>query len=252
MKRIAEAGGPLVTAMIQCPTPEECIHRIHDSLKAGAEALGVQLCQLKREYRTPEHLKAIFDACGDRVIYVTSYRVGQSAGLSDEECVELLLLAGRCGATLLDVPADLFCKEENGITYDEAAVVKQKALVDEIHAMGCEALISTHHQGPSSLEEIMAIGRAQVERGTDEVKIVVKDTDIRQLPVYITALQRLAAEMGKPVLFLPSGPCGTFLRRIGIELGCCMALTVVDHGPLDTVQQPVIGEVLAIRENLHA
>lgn len=39
---------PLLTAMIQCPTAEECIEKIKASLADGADALGIQLCRLKR------------------------------------------------------------------------------------------------------------------------------------------------------------------------------------------------------------
>ena len=40
---------PLLTAMIQLPTAEACIKKITASIEAGADALGIQLCCLKRE-----------------------------------------------------------------------------------------------------------------------------------------------------------------------------------------------------------
>ena len=52
--------------------------------------------------------KRIFSACAGRPRYVTSYRTGENIGMTDEECVELLLLALECGATLFDVMGDLY------------------------------------------------------------------------------------------------------------------------------------------------
>lgn len=63
---------PLITAMIQCSTAEECIAKIKASAADGADAFGVQLCKLKREQRTKKNLTEIFSACGDKpTIYKT-------------------------------------------------------------------------------------------------------------------------------------------------------------------------------------
>lgn len=94
--------------MIQCETADECIKKIKKSLTDGADAFGIQLCVLKREYRDEETLKRIFSACGDKPIYATSYRCKESEGMSDDECAELLLRALKCGATLLDVMGDAY------------------------------------------------------------------------------------------------------------------------------------------------
>ena len=84
---------PLLCAMIMCDTPDECIAKIKLSLSEGAEAIGIHLCRINREYRTKEQLKRIFAACEGKPIYVTSYRVGKSVGYTDEECVQYLLMA---------------------------------------------------------------------------------------------------------------------------------------------------------------
>ena len=63
-----------IVAMIQSRTADECIEKIERSFSDGTEGLGVQLCQLKKEERTDENLKNIFDTCMDKPVYVTSYR----------------------------------------------------------------------------------------------------------------------------------------------------------------------------------
>ena len=163
---------PLITAMIQCSTAEECIAKIKASAANGADAFGVQLCKLKREQRTKKNLTEIFSACGDKPIYVTSYRHAESTGYSDDDCAELLLSALECGATLCDVMGDLFDRSPHyELTTDEKAVKKQKELIEEIHRRGGEVLMSSHTFKSLSVEENLMIAKAHAERGADIIKL---------------------------------------------------------------------------------
>ena len=76
---------PLLCAMIQEKTPETIKNRIYDAHYDGAEAFGIQLCNLLPEYRNEETLKRIFSYCESKPIYITSYRVHESKELTDEE-----------------------------------------------------------------------------------------------------------------------------------------------------------------------
>lgn len=236
-----------IVSMIQCRTADECIDKIKKSLLDGAEAFGIQLCQLKREERTDDKLKSIFSACEDKPIYVTSYRYNQSQGMSDTECSDLLIKALEFGATLLDVPGDLFDKNSFQITDNEEAVSKQRKLIDSIHNLGGEVLISTHDFRELSKAEILNIAKLQVEHGADIIKIVVKSESEKMLPEYISAIQEVKTEFKKPFLFLDVGACSNILRKLGGFLGSCMYLCVQSHGELDTPAQPKIKQVLQIR-----
>ncbi len=241
---------PLLTAMILCPTPEECIEKIKLSLAEGAEAFGIQLDILKREYRTKEIISEIFSECRGKPIYVTSYRNGQSTGLSDEECMEMLLLALDCGATLLDVPGDVFDESPYyQITDDTEAIRKQKALIDEIHRRGGEVLMSSHTFKSTSVEENLMIARAHAERGADIIKIVNASESVEEIPKYIEAIQKIKKETGKELLFLVSGEA-RILRHIGPDFGVCMYLCVESHNEFDWREQPVLKHIKAVRENL--
>ena len=59
-KTFLEYQRPLLCAMVQDETPVDCICTIVDSLYDGAEAFGIQLCNLLPEYRNEESLKKIF------------------------------------------------------------------------------------------------------------------------------------------------------------------------------------------------
>jgi hypothetical protein len=116
------ASRPLLCAMIQETNPKDAIDLINNCRFDGAEAFGIQLECLKREYRNETDLKAIFDACANLPIYVTSYRNYESTGYTDQECMDYLKLAAKCGATLCDVMADTFDIQPDGTTFDKKAV----------------------------------------------------------------------------------------------------------------------------------
>lgn len=246
MKIFLDGAKPLV-AMIQCRTADECIQKITRSLADGAEALGIQLCQLKRTERTDDKLKAIFDSCNEKPIYITSYRYNESTGMTDDECAELLLKGLDFGATLCDVPGDLFDRNPFQITTDPTAVAKQKKLIDIIHEKGGEVLISTHDFRALSAKEIFDIAKIQVCHGADIIKIVVKADSEKSLPEYIGVIQKITEEFDKPLLFLDVGACSNILRKIGPEMGTCMYLCVERHSALDTPTQPVLRDLKQIR-----
>lgn len=249
--KFADVDKPLV-AMIQCRTAEECIAKIKRSIDAGADALGVQLCQLSREERTDEKLKAIFDACEEKPVYVTSYRCGESTGLSDEERSELLLRCLRFRPLLCDIVGDTFAKNKRQITADKKAVAKQRKLIDEIHAKGGEVLISTHNLQELSADQIFRTAKLQAEHGADVIKIVVKSESTDKLPEYIGVINKVNKKFGKPFLFLDTGACSNILRKVGPDMGTCMYLCVESHNKLDTVAQPELKNVIPIKENMKA
>jgi 3-dehydroquinate dehydratase len=243
---------PLICAMIQCPTPEECIAKIKRSISAGAEALGIQLCKIRREYRTEENLRPIFETCEGLPVYITSYRGGESKGYTDEECAELLCLGVKCGGTLADVMGDFFSTKPSyyELTEEEEAIKKQKTLIDKLHAMGAEILISSHTQKSLSLEENLNLARSQAERGADVMKIVNVAASPSEIPVYLDAIQKITSEhSGKRLLLLASGEA-KLIRYIGANFGVCMYLCVESHGELDTKEQPTIAKIKAIRDNI--
>lgn len=240
---------PLLTAMILCSTAEECIEKIKASEADGAEAYGIQLCFLKKEYRTEEILKKIFEACNGKPIYITSYRHKESVDLTDDERVELLLLGLKCGATLCDVMGDLYAQAPYELTYDENAVQKQKELIAQIHKCGGEVLMSSHTSAKLTVEETLKIAIEQADRGADITKIVNDIDGEEDIPECIRTILGLKT-IGKNFLYLVRGTGAKMIRQTGPNLGVCMYLCVQYHGPFDNASQPILKKIKAVRENL--
>ena len=241
---------PLLCAMIQSSTPEQMKCDIYDALYDGAEAFGIQLCNLELEYRNEETLKRIFSFCEGRPIYITSYRGHQSLGMTDDECMELLLMGARAGATLCDVMGDIYAKTEHELTYDALAVEKQKKLIDELHSLGCEVLISSHVHAFFDEETTVEYALEQARRGADVVKIVtVADTEEQQRSC-LNTIYRLRRELDRPFLYLASGSYGKLIRQIGPAMGVCMYLCVQHYYPVSSKDQPQLRAAKAIRDHM--
>lgn len=241
---------PLLTAMVIRKTPEDFIDIINKSLADGAEAIGLQMEHLERQYRTREIITSIFEACQGKPIYVTSYRSDASEGMTDEECAEYLLFLADCGATLCDFQSNLFDKAApREYTKDPVAVEKQKALIAEIHRRGAQVMMSAHTGSLLTPAETLELARAQIERGSDISKIV-NGSDDDSLPSCIETIQLLKKELGAPYLYLVGGACAKTIRQIGPSLGVHMYLCVHMHGELDASLQPLIVPLKAVRDNM--
>ncbi len=240
---------PLLTVMLQCETPEVAIGRIRNANCLGADAYGLQVESLKNEYHTPETYKRIFAEMKGRPVYVTNYRSRYNAGLSDDEIARGLVTLAENGATLCDVMGDMFCRHPEELTDNEAAVQKQLRLVDRLHEAGAEVLMSSHVLKYTPAERVLEIAFEQKKRGADIIKIVTGAENMEQQIENLRITDLLKQELGAPFLFLAGGECSIH-RRLGIKLGCCMALCVYEHDALSTPTQPLLSTMKTVRDML--
>ena len=241
---------PFVTGMVLKETPDEVRYAVKNSIYEGADALGIQLCKLKPEYKTEEHYRKMFAAAGQRPIYITNYRGANNAGLTDEECMEQLMTALGCGATIGDVMGNIFDPEADmEMTYDPKAIEQQKKLIDRIHAMGKEVIMSSHVRRYVPAETVLEIAHQQRSRGADVVKIVTAaNSEAEQMEnLRITTL--LKQELDCPFLFLSGGTHSKIHRMIGPMLGCVTYLAVAEHSATAVTTQPTIRAAKAVRDN---
>lgn len=240
---------PLLTVMLQCQTPETAIGRIRNSLCLGADAFGLQVESLQPEYHNADTFKRIFSEMRKKPSYVTNYRTANNINKSDEELAEGLLILAENGATLCDVMGDMFCKHPEEITDDEEAMQKQMQLIDKLHNLGAEVLMSSHLYKFAPADRVLEIAFEQKRRGADVIKIVTGADTMEQQIENLRITDLLKKELGAPFLFLSGGECKIH-RRLGINLGCCMCLCVYEHDALSTPAQPLLTTMKTIRDNL--
>jgi len=248
-------NSPLITGMILKDTPDEIRFAVKNSIYDGADCLGIQLEFLKREYRTEDNFRRIFAACSGHPIYITNYRGRENTGLTDEEISEELLTALRCGATLADVPGSFF-DDESGmgigleLSRKKDAAEKQIRLIERIHEMGKEALMSSHVLKFASAETVLEIAFEQQRRGADVVKIVTAANSDEEQIENLRITNLLKKELKEPFLFLSGGTHSKIHRMIGPQLGCVTYLAVREHDERAVSTQPTIRAAKAVRDNL--
>ena len=233
--------------MVQADNPDRIKELIDLARPEGAEAFGMQFCQLKVEYRNEKTYRELF-AYTDLPIYVTNYRnhfsnIGKSDDVLAAELVEL----AECGATLCDVMGDYFDACEGELTMNKDAIKKQIRLIDELHGRGAEVLMSSHVLKFTPAERVLEIAREHERRGADICKIVTGAENTEQQIENLRIINLLKENLKIPFLFLAGGEC-RILRRIGGSLGCCMYLCVHEYDELATKSQPLLSDIRVIRE----
>lgn len=230
-KSFLASDRPILTTMINnAPTPEAALKVIARARALGTDAFGLQIEQLLPVYRTRTVFSELFDAMGDCPAYITNYRrCSVCPELSDEALTEQMLLAIECGAVLFDMRGDLFAPSEHEITYDTAAIAKQKEVADTVHRLGGEVLISSHVLEYLPADKVLELSLAHSERGADISKIVTDAADELQLAEAFRAELLLNAEVPIKTLFLVNGAKSRLHRVMGPALGSCMYLNVIDY-----------------------
>ena len=234
----------LLTCMVQAEDPMRIRELVERS--DGAEAFGMQFCQMKPEYRNEESYRALFSCVSPRPTYVTNYRVAYNKGKSDEELARELLTLAECGATLCDVMGDYFAPCEGELTVDDAAIRKQEALIGELHQRGAEVLMSSHVLKFTPAERVLEIALEHQRRGADISKIVVGASTMAEQIENLRIITLLRENLKIPFLFLSGGEC-RIMRRIGGSLGNCMSLCVCEYDQLATKAQPLLSQMKDIR-----
>ena len=240
---------PLLCAMLQYKTADETVGAIRNGLANGAEAFGLQWECIKDEHRTIDNFKKLISEMQDRPCYVTNYRKGSNKDKSDEELAEEMLVLAENGATLCDVMGDMFLRTPGELTMDETAIKKQMEYIDKLHEKGAEVLMSSHVCKYTEPEDVLKIAFAQKQRGADVIKIVTAADSMEQQLENLKATDLLKRELGAPFLFLSGGEC-TLHRRLGMRLGCCMALCVYEHYYGSTATQPLLRVTKQVRDDM--
>ncbi len=242
---------PLLTVMVQADHPRRIEELVGRALPEGADAFGMQFCQMKPAYRNPDTYQRLFACTKGKPVYVTNYRFATNEGKTDDQLAQELLELAGCGAALCDVMGDMFDKRDDELAVEEAAVEKQRKLIDALHKRGSEVLLSSHILKFTAAERVLEVALEHQRRGAEISKIVTGADTMEQQLENLKIIHMLKQRLQIPFLFLSGGECH-LLRRIGGELGCCMYLCVREHDALATPQQPLLKHVKVIRDTLGA
>jgi len=244
-----QAIRPLLVAMITERTPPACIASMRNAIYDGADAFGVMLGSLEAPYRTRSELERVFAYASDKPILVMHYRHAGS-GLTDEALVGSLIGAIEAGASMCDVMGDMFDPSPLELSKKPAIIDKQRRLVDEIHAMGGEVLMSSHTWVFMTAEATIEHAQALASRGADMVKIAMCAHNEDQLLEVLRTTALLKRELDVPFLHVCMGQYGKMHRVISAVLGSSLVLCVPQYTATSHREQPLLRSAKAVLDNL--
>ena len=190
------------------------------------------------------------------------------AGYDTEEArVDLLLRAVEAGAAGIDMQGytfhrpskDGFCGEDKysftkanpkEVVTDEAIIAKQCELIDKVHAMGAEVLLSCHPGVFLNCEQALDLVRFLEKRNPDIIKIVIMAETEEEMLECIRTMITLKKEIKTPVSYHAGGKWGALTRVVNPALGGQIAFCVDHFTESSTLGQLELKMAVETIENL--
>ena len=250
MKTFLNSDYPIITGMLKSTTKQDLLAEIKRVRADGAMAYGFQIEHLEDTLKTREGLGEILDAMSNKPVYVTNYmRNNHTPNITWETLRDQLMMALELGATLIDIPGDMFDTSEMELTMNKAAIEKQRRLIDEIHERGGEVLMSSHVLRYIPKETALMIALQHKERGADICKIVANASNDAELRENFEIIHLLESRLGLKHLTLCNGSHCKKHRRLGPLLGSSLFLAT--ENAKAGQNQPTIAEAIALLKSVN-
>ena len=240
----------ILTAIMAGKNPAEFIAKIREAEFGGARAVAVDLFDLAPEFRNRAAFAEIINASVLPTMFIYYRNVQSYPDPGDEARQEILLEAAAAGAAMIDVIGDLYDPSPDEITHNLEAIERQKALIERIHQLGSQVIISSHPSRAMSAEAVLAQLKSFAERNADVVKIVTTANTDAEFVEAIRTTMLLHRKMKTPFVHLCSGTYGRLHRMTGLSLGVAITFAV-NHYDHYKYPQPALSALKAVQENTH-
>lgn len=180
----------------------------------------------------------------------------------------MMLRAIEAGAAGMDIQGytyhrpsrDGFCGEDrysftkgnpHEVVTDSAVIDKQCALIERVHGMGAEVLLSCHPRIFMDCDTVVELALFLEKRNPDIIKIVTSaaDTEEQMIEVFRTMVA-LKKQVRTPVSYHANGKCGMLTRIVNPILGGQIAFCVDRFDEHSTMGQLDLRTTAAIVENV--
>ncbi|MBQ8440698.1 MAG: type I 3-dehydroquinate dehydratase, partial [Clostridia bacterium] len=189
------------------------------------------------------------------------------AGFSEEERVASFLRAVEAGAAGIDMQGYTFhlpsqknfCGEDRHsftkgnpreIVTDECIIAKQCELIERVHSMGAEVLLSCHPGIPMTSEQVVDLALFLKKRNPDIIKIVTKAESEEDLAESIRTMLMLKKEIKTPISYHAAGKAGTLSRIINPLLGSQIAFCVDRYTEASVMEQIDLRTAATVVQNV--
>ena len=257
-KSFATLPAPVYAGVVRETTTRGAIMQIKNCYYDGAGMIDLHLSCL--ENSSEEELEKIVNSTPLPILalnYNNTY-LWESKGLTEEQRVESFLRAIRAGAAGVDIQGYTFDQpsktgfygedkysftkgQPKEVITDEKIIARQCRLIDDVHSMGAEVLLSCHPGIYMNAEQVVELALFLEKRNPDVIKIVTKAANDEQLIESFRAMVLLKKELKTPVAYHAAGVGGRLSRLVNPVLGGHMAFCVDRFSESSTAEQVHLG-----------
>lgn len=267
MQKLSKLHTPALAGVVREKNIRGAIAEIKNCKYDGATMIDLHMSCL--EDTSVESLKKIISSSALPVLalnYNSTYK-WENAGFSEEERVASFLRAVEAGAAGIDMQGYTyhlpsksgFCGEDRysftkgnpkEIVTEEAIISKQCELIEKVHAMGAEVLLSCHPGIVMNCEQVVELALFLEKRNPDIIKIVTKAENEDDLTESIKTMMVLKKEIKTPISYHTNGKAGMLSRIINPLLGGQIAFCVDRYNEGSTMEQIDLKTAAAVVENM--
>ena len=266
-RKLSRIPAPALAGVVKEKSIRGAIAEIKNCTYDGADMIDLHLSCL--ESTDVESLKKIISSSKLPILvlnYNSTYE-STDAGFSEEERVASFLRATEAGAAGIDMQGYTFhlpskkgfCGEDKysftkgnprEIVTDQAIISKQCELIERVHSMGAEVLLSCHPGIPMTCDQVVELALFLEQRGPDIIKIVTKAENEDDLAESIRAMLTLKKEIKTPVSYHAAGKAGILSRIINPLLGSQIAFCVDRYTEASVMEQIDLRTAATVVQNV--
>lgn len=266
-RSFAKLPSPVLAGVVRETTTRAAIAQIKNCQYDGAGMIDLHMSCL--EDSSVAELEKIISSTSLPVLalnYNNTY-LWENAGLSEEDRVASFLRAVEAGASGVDIQGytynlpsktgfvgdDVYSFTKGNpreIVTDPKIIAKQRKLIDTVHQMGAEVLLSCHPRIPMKAEQVVELAQFLEQREPDVIKLVTIAQTREDLLESFRAMVMLKEAIKTPVTYHTAGKEGMLSRLINPVLGGHMAFCIDHFNAGSTMEQVDLRTAKQIIENL--
>ena len=190
-----------------------------------------------------------------------------ACGFSEEQRVKSLMDAVSAGAAGIDMQGYTFAAKSKDAFYGEdkysftkgnpkeivtdgEVISRQCGLIEKVHSMGAEVLLSCHPGISMKCEQVVELALFLEKRNPDIIKIVTYAADETDLIESFKTMTALKKEVKTPVSYHANGASGSLSRIINPILGGHIVFCVDRYNEGSTMEQLDLKTAKTVAEGL--
>ena len=266
-QKLSQIHAPAIAGVIRERNVRGAIAEIKNCTYDGADMIDLHMSCLEKT--DVESLRSMISSTKLPVLalnYNNTYEWAD-AGFDEDARVESFLRAVEAGAAGIDMQGYTFhlpskkdfCGEDKysftkgnpkEIVTDENIISKQCELIEKVHSMGAEVLLSCHPGIPMTSEQVVELALFLEKRNPDIIKIVTKAENEEDLAESIRTMLLLKREIKTPIAYHANGKAGMLTRIINPLLGGQIAFCVDRYTEASVMEQIDLKCANTIMENV--